>query len=154
MMDGELLSLGPYKRFQTLKHHNLLSVLRLGSGQPIQRSQLLCLRGSIFGACSIIQYHHNLVSAIGRGSCQLWQVPLLFPFGSMFRIAYLNDLINTVLLYKKNLFTLLPVGLRLWEFQTCLFQYPRPLYIMMAPPRAPQGLPCSYTCTQRFEFRT
>ena len=65
MMDGELLSLGPNKPFQTLKHHNLLSVLRLGSGQTVQISQLLCIWGSIFGACSIIHNHHNLVFAIG-----------------------------------------------------------------------------------------
>ena len=45
MIDGELVSLGPNKPLQTLKHHNLLSVLRLGSDQPVQRSQLLCLWG-------------------------------------------------------------------------------------------------------------
>ena len=33
MIDGEFISLGPHKPFQALKHHNLLSVLRLGSGQ-------------------------------------------------------------------------------------------------------------------------
>ena len=98
MIDGELVSLGPNKPFQTLKHHDLLSVLRLGSGQPVQRSQLLCLWGGILRACSIIHNHHNLVFAIGRGSGQLWQVPLPFPYGSMFGIACLNDQINTVLL--------------------------------------------------------
>ena len=36
--DGELVSLGPNKHFQTLIHHNLLSALRLGSDQPVQRS--------------------------------------------------------------------------------------------------------------------
>ena len=36
MIDGELVSLGPNKPFQTPKHHILLSVLRLGSGQPVQ----------------------------------------------------------------------------------------------------------------------
>ena len=42
--------------------------------------------------------HHNLVFAIGRGSGQLWQAPLPFPYGSMFGIACLNDQINAVLL--------------------------------------------------------
>ena len=36
MIDEELVSLGPNKPFQTIKHHILLSVLRLGSGQPVQ----------------------------------------------------------------------------------------------------------------------
>ena len=98
MIDGELISLGPHKPFQALKkNHNLLSVLRLGSGQPLQRFQLLCLSGGVLGACSII-HHHNLVFEIGRGSGQLWQVSLPFPYGSMFRIACLNDQINAVLL--------------------------------------------------------
>ena len=92
------MNLCPNKPFQTLKHQNLLSVLRLGSGQPVQRSRLLCLRGGVLGACSIIHIHHNLVFAIRRGSGQLWQVPLPFPYGSMFGIACLNDQINTVLL--------------------------------------------------------
>ena len=98
MIDGELVSLGPNKPFQTLKHHNLLSVLRLGSGQSVQRSQLLCLWGGVQRACSIIHNRHNLVFAIGRGSGQLWKVPLPFPYGSMFGIACLDDQINTVLL--------------------------------------------------------
>ena len=51
------------------------------------------------GACSIIHIHHNLVFAIGRGSGQLWQVPLPFPYGSMFGIACLNNQINAVLLF-------------------------------------------------------
>ena len=76
-----LVSLCPYKPFQTLKRQNLLSVLRLGSGQPVQRSRLLCLWGGVLGACSIIHIHHNLVFVIRRGSCQLWQVPYLFPMG-------------------------------------------------------------------------
>ena len=96
MIDGELVSLGPNKPFQTLKHHDLLSVLRLGSGQPVQRSQLLCLWGGVLRACSIIHNHHNLVFVIGRGSGQLWQVPLPFPYGSMFGIACLNDQSNKV----------------------------------------------------------
>ena len=79
MIDGELVRLGPNKPFQTLKHHNLLSVPRLDLGQPVQRSQILCLWGSVLGASSIIHNHHNLVFAIGRGSGQLWQVP--FPMG-------------------------------------------------------------------------
>ena len=54
MIDGELVSLGPNKPFQTPKHHSLLSVLMLGSGQPVQRSQLLCLWGGVLRACSII----------------------------------------------------------------------------------------------------
>ena len=49
-------------------------------------------------ACSIIHHHHNLVFARGRGSGQLWQVPLPFPYVLMFGIDYLNDQINTVLL--------------------------------------------------------
>ena len=97
MIDGELVILGPNKPFQTLKHYNLLFVLRLGSGQPIQRSQLLFLWRGVLGACSIIHNHHSLVFAIGRGSGQLWQVLLLFPYGSMFGIACLSDQINTVL---------------------------------------------------------
>ena len=141
MIDGELVSLCPNKPFQTLKHHNLLSVLRLGSGQPVQRSQLLCLWGGVLGACSILHIHHNLVFAIGRCSGQLWQVPLPFPYGSMFGIACLNDQINTVLLsairrdsgqpvqiLKKKQYKLRPVRLRLGEFRICLFQYPSPLY--------------------------
>ena len=76
--------------FQTLKHHNLLSVLRLGSGQPVQRSQLLCLWGGVLEACSIIHNHHNLIFSIGRGSGQLWQVLLPVPFGSMFGITCLK----------------------------------------------------------------
>ena len=83
-----VLQLGPNKPFQTQKHHNLLSVLRLGSGQPVQRSQLLCLWGGVLEANLII--HHNLVFAIGRGSGQLWQVPLPFSYGSMFGIACLK----------------------------------------------------------------
>ena len=97
MIDGELVSLDPNKPFQTFKHHKL-SVLRLGSGQPVQRSQLLCLWGGVLRACSIIHNHHNLVFAIGGGSGHPWQVPLPFPYGSMFGIACLNDQINTVLL--------------------------------------------------------
>ena len=73
-------------------------MLRLGSGQPVQRFQLLCLWGGVLGACSIIHIHHNLVFAIRRGSGQLWQVPLPFPYGSMFGIACLNEQINAVLL--------------------------------------------------------
>ena len=65
MIDGEWVSLGPNKPFQTLKHHNLLSVLRLSSGQPVQRSQLVCLWGGVLRACSIIHNHLNLVFAIG-----------------------------------------------------------------------------------------
>ena len=76
MLDGELVRQELNKTFQTLKYHNLLSVLRLGLGQSVQRSQLLCLWGSVLGACSIIHNHHNLVCEIGRGSGQLWQVPL------------------------------------------------------------------------------
>ena len=90
MIDRELVSPGPNKPFQTLKHHNLLSVLRLGSGQPVQRSQLLCLWGGVLRACSIIHTfckYHSLVFEIERGSDQLWQVPLHFPYGSMFGIA-------------------------------------------------------------------
>ena len=98
MIDGELVILGPNKPFQKLKHYNFLFVLRLDSGQPAQRFQLLCLWRGVLGACSIIHNHHNLVFAIGRGSGQLWQVPLLFPCGSMFGIACLSDQINTVLL--------------------------------------------------------
>ena len=81
MIDGELVRQGPNKPFQTLKHYNLLSVLRLGSGQPVQRSQLLCLWGGVLEACSNIHNHHNLVFEIGRGSGQLWQAPYLFPMG-------------------------------------------------------------------------
>ena len=88
LIDRELVSLCPNKPFQTQKHHNLLSVLRLGSGQPVQRSQLLCLWGGILEADLII--HHNLVFAIGIGSGQLWQVPLPFSYGSMFGIACLK----------------------------------------------------------------
>ena len=98
MIDGELVILGPNKPFQTLKHHNLLSVLRLGLGQPVQRSQRLCIWDGVLGACSIIHNHHNLIFAIRRGSCQLWQVPLPFPYGLMFGIACLNNRINTFLL--------------------------------------------------------
>ena len=54
--------------------------------------------GGVLGACSIIYIHHNLVFAIRPGSGQLWQVPLPFPYGSMFGIACLNDQINAVLL--------------------------------------------------------
>ena len=71
MINGELVSLGPNKPFQTLKHYNLLSALRLDLGQPVQRSQLLCLWGGVLVACSIIHNHHNLVFEIGRGSGQL-----------------------------------------------------------------------------------
>ena len=74
MIDWELVSLGPNKLFQTLKHHNLLSVLRLGSCQSVQRSLLLCLWGGVLGDCSIIHHHYNLIFVIGRGSGQLWQV--------------------------------------------------------------------------------
>ena len=52
-----------------LKHHNLLSALRLGSDQPFQRSQLFCLWGGIQGACLIIHPHYNF--AMGRGLGQL-----------------------------------------------------------------------------------
>ena len=92
--------------------------------------------------------YSSLVFAIGRGSGQLWQVPLPFPYGSMFGIACLNDQINVVLLSairrdsgqpiqilkkKKNTHThtrykLRPVRLRLGEFRICLFQYPSSLY--------------------------
>ena len=94
MIEGGLVSLGPNKPFQTLKHQNLLFALRLGSCQPVQRSQLLRLWSSLLGACSIIHHHYNWVFAIGRGSGQLWQIP----YADVFRIAYLNDQINTVLL--------------------------------------------------------
>ena len=80
MIDGELVILGPNKPFQTLKHYNLLFVLRLGSGQPVQRSQPLCLWRGVLGSCSIIHNPHNLVFAIERGSGQPWQVPLLFKY--------------------------------------------------------------------------
>ena len=46
----------------------------------------------------MIHNRHKLVFAIERGSGQLWQVHLLFPYELMFGIAYLNDQIDTVLL--------------------------------------------------------
>ena len=46
--------------------------------------------GSLFNQTSSLQ----LSIAIGRGSDQLWQVP----YPEVFRIACLNDQINTVLL--------------------------------------------------------
>ena len=57
MIDGELVILGPNKPFQKLKHYNFLFVLRLDSGQPAQRFQLLCLWRGVLGACSIIHNH-------------------------------------------------------------------------------------------------
>ena len=84
--------------------------------------------------------HHNLVFAIGRGSGQLWQVPLPFPDGSILGIACLKDQINAVLLSAirrdsgqsvqvlKKHYKLQPVRLRLGEFRICLFQYLSPSY--------------------------
>ena len=114
-------------------------MLRLGSGQPVQRSQLLCLWGGVLEADLII--HHNLVFPIGRGSGQLWQVPLPFSYGSMFGIACLKrpnqhsfvsairgDSGKPFQILKKHHYKLQPVRLGLGEFRICLFQYPRPLY--------------------------
>ena len=77
---GRLVSLGPNKPFQTLKHHILLFALRLGSCQPVQRSQLLRLWGSLLGACSII--HHTLfLSDFNYCTYALypWRVGILSP---------------------------------------------------------------------------
>ena len=108
-------------------------------------------RGGVLGACLNIHNHNKLVHvfAIGRGSDQLWQIHLPFPYESMFGIACLNDQIDTVLLsairrdsgqpvqinIKKTHYKLRPVRLRLGGFRICLFQYPTPFFYIMTAPR-------------------
>ena len=132
MIDGEFVSLCPNKPFQTLKHQNLLSVLRLGSGQPVQRSKLLCLWGGVLGACSIIHiHHHNLVFAIGRVASSLtfslWvdvrNSLLKRPNQRSFAICNKERFGPACSNTKKKHYSLRPVRLRLGEFRICLFQY-------------------------------
>ena len=133
MIDGELVSLGHNKPFQTLKHHDLLSVLRLGSGQPVQRSQLLCIWGGVLRACSIITSQFSICDrtrfspAVASSlTFSLWvdvrNSLLKRPNQHSFAIC------NKERLGPAFSNILRPVRLGLGEFRICLFQYPRPLY--------------------------
>ena len=99
MVDGGLVSIGPNKPFQILKHHNLLSALRLDLCQPVKDPNSNAYGAAYWElvqsyAIIIIEYLRSYEVQASSG-----KFPSLFPNGEVFVIACLNDQIITVLLF-------------------------------------------------------